>query len=804
MWEESNLYKALGSLDLHLRIVTIGLDGSLFYDTKESVIRGSPGNHSKYKLDSTSPHLSSPVCDNKHRRAYSETFLSKATISSPSLGYVEGEIESSPPLRSSYQPTIFHDRVSNMPDDHGGSNARDFEEGNTHILRCNGVNNMMSKFFTRSVLWRIYLRILPFPYTGTSIETIIEEWPTKLYTSRAWYSCKKQELLVCYPSLKYVDEDCALMERPLNTFSTLYGDAKDDRGNRYKTHESVKKSHLQNNRRVDQSPLDTGPDIVRDDIITLDIRRTYVHADSEVPHHMLYMILSMWRWLNPVVGYQQGMHELVGNVVIMLNRASQSIPKNTPQGVAECCNAAFIEADAYHIFDAMMNELGLIELFASSSTISHTPQVSYNQSSCHILSPDRGKKDDENDNSEKNTSQINNLSSEFASPVSPICNLNETAANMNTLGDLCHNIVFEMLKDHSSSLFNHFACTHMLDQLLLFLPRWVRNLFTRELSRSQVFVVWDGIFAVYYHDIVSSRLERVKGIYALTASKDLATLESPFSWGSFYGRCMNRMLGMEAKDDPQPTTNPELLLNSCTPTDVKYAGQNDTMRCKYMNVFGSESVNDSSASSELPSGILKGAERSVCGLRTIAGVAVELLLYIQDDLLEAPEDFSQLKRLTSTPLVPADTDAVGLMCRATKIARTRPMGIVLMNSGVLTSHEEFGSSGEAMHHTTHQSACGSSRYKHRGVSSGRLTREELLEQQKSVSVVISNVSERIRLCLPPLFETENELSDKSNGPGGKAFSASSHSSGAVSITEDALKTLHVCVLELGYLAEKLT
>lgn len=495
-------------------------------------------------------------------------------------------------------------------------------------------------YFFRSVLWKIYMGLLPLPFAGTSRETVVEGWAEKLYERRAWYAVHRQQLLECYPVFTFVSSrEVARPEE--QTFSSFLPGA-------------MRSSAI-------PSVLEEGPEEVKDDIISMDIRRTYVSADFDVPHHILFMVLAMWRWTNPVIGYQQGMHELAGNLLLMLNRASACIPENAPVAIRECASPRYLEADTYVLFEALMTDVGMGELFEASSIVGRGPP-----------SATQGHR-------------------------------------LTTLESLCHHTVFELMKDYSPQLYNHFANTNMFDQLLLFLPRWMRNMFTRELSRPQVFTVWDGLLAVHFNNVVLSNVDV-----------------------SVSSRSLLQSLRMSL-----PFAAQESAKSGTLSSTAKYVGNSQPV----------ESKSD------------EGRQRIGAFFRTLAGIAVELLLYTEDELLEIDEAFYQLKRLTRTPLVPGEADAGRLLFKGTKIARTRPQGILLRdaNSPGLTEGDDAPRRGRQSRHT----------------------KEELLTQQTSAALVIRAVTARMNSLL---------------GPDGDK---------PLSLTADNVRLLRGGLVELEHLATKL-
>jgi hypothetical protein len=679
MWEETELFHALSSLDLHRRVVSLGIDGTTNYSSTYDFTPAAGGD---------SPSSASPL----------------------------------------------------------------------------GIN--YDKFFLRAVLWRVYLRILPIPYTGTSLDRITESWLSTLYTQRAYYTGIKQKWTECYKHFQQLaayDEDAFSCDLGKSTgagaafrgsqgrsgsgggtappdnseVATESPDAKGSTASnvisnfRSSFRSSVRvqqrvlqrKSSMQHNLRdtqigKGQSPLD-GMDSIRDDIIALDIKRTYLNNDPDVPHTSLFTILALWRWQNPTVGYQQGMHELAGNCLMMLRRAAVGAPGRCPPELLDCANPTFFECDAYMLFDRIMNTFGLAELFRASSVVGATklsasPLVALGDASAPSIGKPSSTKGFRDSLPRAGSSSPRSAASAPATPggasqftrrqsdddddISAFDSLFNTGEPMTTLEHMCEDIVFHYLKDNSRALYHHLAHTNMFEQLLVFLPRWVRNLFTRELSGSQVFVVWDGLFAIHYHEAVekSVRMERLQQMSADTKP--------------------GRLLGQQAGDAAAMLgPNMAQLHMGAGVSNVMYAGA-------------------ASSSSPMMGRNTHQLSTAVYS-RTVAGIAVCILLMLEDDLLAEEDDFVLLKRLTSTPLLQPTVDPTALLSRAMTIAKTRPQGVLIG-----TDRKRFGivglgggppsASADIPQDTT-----------------TRLTRDELLLQQRSVALVINNISQRLGTVL---------------------------------------------------------
>lgn len=547
----------------------------------------------------------------------------------------------------------------------------------------NGIDD--PHYFSRSVLWRIFLSVLTVPYTGTSIDNVVASWCPRLFALRAQYASQKQQFHQCYPEFGNVDEVASTME----DMALAEVDEVLVTQNRQSLRGSVGLARLMltmscatNSRRSSigkgKSALESCSDQVAEDIISLDIKRTYLTNDPEVPHHSLFNILTVWRWLHPVIGYHQGMHEIAGICLQVLSRAAVAMPDDCPPEVAECANAAFREADAYYLFDGIMSTFGLAELFHATTVVG----------------------------SQNLRTNVGNFGDGGS--------LSERPA-MTALESVCEHVAFHMLRDHSTTLYHHLANTNMFDKLLVFLPRWIRNMFTRELTMPQLVIVWDGVFGVFYNDEVRREdRRRHQGNGSTGSSGNIAAFR-------------------------RSTTIPTVYAGTAGSTP--------------------QLDEDEDAALHIPFS------------RTALGVVVALLLHIEDDLLELNDDFSLLRRLTSTPIVSPMVDASWIMNNAMAIANTRPLGVIPIHrrrESIATAENVSRAAASA--------------------SATRLTKEELMLQQRSVALVVERVTKRIADCM------EVDLED----------TTSSRGNTSVRLTESNVAVIRGALRELQCVADRLS
>lgn len=725
---QTPLFQALSSLDLNRRVISLGLDGSLCYappEGDESILPDDIGTRASSLLEAP-PSGETAVAGRK--------------------------------------------RFGLAASDH-----------------------IQSQHFARCILWRVYLGILPLPHVGTSLEHIVSPWCDKIYRLRALYATNKQAFHACYPAFGSIDvslddEFAATSEEgtaqyPPGCSSNEPSELppQQQQGGRRSSsifnvfRRSVNSATNLRKTSIGKgvSPLERCSQDVADDIISLDIRRTYLRNDPEVPHHMLFHILSLWRWMNPTIGYHQGMHEIAGYCLQVLSRGALGAPEGCPPEVQECVNPVYREADAFFLFDSIMNHFGLAELYVVSTVIGDGAGAAAS------LSPD---------SATQSSPPATFRHSTTVAPVPPPSSLffestmqqtsavsgepsssGRTATTVSALEDACEYVVYQLLRDHSSELYHHLANTNMFEQLLVFLPRWVRNMFTRELTTAQLVVVWDGIFAVFF----SEEFERYR-----------------------------RASFMVTHDDPSNTSlEPRGNFRSSV---VRYAG--------------SPEARESSDTTDV--GGLKRRRRAFS--RTVLGAAVAILLHLEDDLLMMDDDFSMLRRLTMTPILNPVVDALGLVNAAMSIAGTRPRGIVAI-------HRKPEWSAVRQHQVVEQQRWDSS---HGGVdepltcsdrpspgvypnrlaamaAATRMTKEELLMQQRSVALVVSNITDRLAALLQVNLETETATSHShQDSSSTKMKGASAQHKGkkktTLELSDDELSIARGALLELKCVSDRLS
>ena len=314
-----------------------------------------------------------------------------------------------------------------------------------------GNEHQALEHIVRAIVWRIYLRVIPFPSAAEAIESVANKWTETLYLQRAWYAGRRQTLM----KLHFGDD---VSSDPQEMAERLYAN--------------------------EQSS----------NVIVMDIHRSYQDDDPSLPRATLFTLLSVWSANNKVIGYHQGMHEIAGQCLQLLQMAKQQARTAASQArrqtkeslsgtfstdrfqsvttaVRECCSERYVEADAYVMFDAIMSRFGLATLYATD------------------------------DDAEVPTTNEEE----------------EELMAKQALGKVHLDVRDKYLPSCDPQLHQHLQETAAMRSPFLFMARWIRNLFTREVSTSQCFVIWDAFLAMDFSEYVKrkladNRLESMKAV----------------------------------------------------------------------------------------------------------------------------------------------------------------------------------------------------------------------------------------------------------------------------------------------------
>jgi len=258
----------------------------------------------------------------------------------------------------------------------------------------------------RSLCWRLFLGIIP---EGSDLST----WSSMIKEQRQAYTELKEEHLIN----PYEDtSENLLSNNPLS-----------------QVEDSPWQTFFQNQEMQNE---------IRQDVI-----RTYPEKDffrDEKVQGMMLHILFIVAKRNPNTGYRQGMHELLAPLLYLLHK--ESVPTDLVQDhvAYQASDAAYIEHDAFTLFDRLMKTMD--QFFTRNSDV--TP----------------GNSRDGMDNS-------------TSSPV---------VQKTKKIQDI-------MLKKLDPILHAHLVDLDIEPQI--YMLRWIRLLFGREFHLDDVLTIWDAVFA---------------------------------------------------------------------------------------------------------------------------------------------------------------------------------------------------------------------------------------------------------------------------------------------------------------------
>jgi hypothetical protein len=116
--------------------------------------------------------------------------------------------------------------------------------------------------------------------------------------------------------------------------------------------------------------------------IQKDLERIYPEFEffQQAPiQEIMLRVLLVWSKLNPDVSYRQGMHELLGPLLMTLvNSSFDAEEEQRSHPIAVLCSAQHVEADSYLLFEIMMHKMK--DMFAVSvpaKSLPGQPPVDY-------------------------------------------------------------------------------------------------------------------------------------------------------------------------------------------------------------------------------------------------------------------------------------------------------------------------------------------------------------------------------------------------------------------------------------------
>lgn len=276
----------------------------------------------------------------------------------------------------------------------------------------------------RSVCWMIYLQILPDDHT---------QWLKVIRQEREKYDTVRLQLMVT-PGLGDESLD-PLLNNPLSQHEQ-------SPWNQYFEDSELKK------------------------LIKQDVIRTFPEVEffqSPRIRDLMVTVLFCYARQHPDIDYRQGMHEVLAPLIFVLHCDHQAYQHaqeidSTPNVLQELMDEAYLEHDAYSLFEGVMN--GLEPWYVVTEQSNH---------------PD------------PRSTLIN--TQPFARP--------QDVGPTNLLVQKLTSIHDNLLQRHDPALYTHLARLEIPPQI--YGIRWIRLLFGREFPLQDLLMVWDAIFSDIQH-----------------------------------------------------------------------------------------------------------------------------------------------------------------------------------------------------------------------------------------------------------------------------------------------------------------
>ncbi|KAI8886319.1 RabGAP/TBC [Backusella circina FSU 941] len=297
-----------------------------------------------------------------------------------------------------------------------------FNGATLSTLKEGAISGTVCQNGLRSVCWKTFLGYLP------TLE--VSTWPPILIQERQRYTDLKR---------KYIDEPTELMNKQedLNANNPL-ALSDDNPWQQYFADSEIRK------------------------VIRQDVERTFPDVDffrqTDV-QQCLTDILFIYCKLNRDVSYRQGMHELLAPFFWIIsnesiNTSDETLLSPTDKIMGQVLDSAFIEHDAYILFDKLMT-------FGKS-------WYEFNEEVQRVK-----------------PKKMDSLSANIPKPTD--------SARLNPVVMICHRVHHQFLRTADPYLYRHLESFGIEPQL--YGIRWIRLLFGREFEIHNLLVLWDAIFA---------------------------------------------------------------------------------------------------------------------------------------------------------------------------------------------------------------------------------------------------------------------------------------------------------------------
>jgi len=204
-----------------------------------------------------------------------------------------------------------------------------FPDGTSRAAHSAGLEGALRETTIRSILWRVYLEILP-----SQVDQ--ETWTAAMKTTRDRYAELTAEFVI---NPDDDDDTDPMLDNPL-----MASDDTDSKWSRFFEDEEIQKE------------------------IRNDITRTYPDLEffrRENTQTLLTRVLFIWVKLHPELGYRQGMNELLAPIALVMSK-EYGAESEGDDWVLSLLDPQYMEHDAFAMFSKVMD--GMMELYITESS----------------------------------------------------------------------------------------------------------------------------------------------------------------------------------------------------------------------------------------------------------------------------------------------------------------------------------------------------------------------------------------------------------------------------------------------------
>jgi TBC1 domain family protein 5 len=211
---------------------------------------------------------------------------------------------------------------------------------------------------------------------------------------------------------------------------------------------------------------------------------------------VMLRVLLVWSKLNPDVSYRQGMHELLGPLLMTLvNSSFKADEAQLSHPIAVLCSADDVEADSYLLFEIMMHKMkDMFAVVGSVKSLPGQPPIDYRYHAPHSCKF-------------KIPFSIPSLTRPAPHTVdppplttadcSPCCACRAESTTLFCVQKILNSTrIFKIaLLNRSCESRSALREIENCDVCLRFLLKWIRLMFGRNFHLDDVVILWDAIFA---------------------------------------------------------------------------------------------------------------------------------------------------------------------------------------------------------------------------------------------------------------------------------------------------------------------